>query len=77
MLSALAITLFGIVWLASPPTRVQGLISLILVGCGFATAVIPNWDGVAIPETVGAAVVFIWVYMVIWQTYPELIPFTS
>lgn len=72
LLSAAAMTVFGAIWTLSSAERWLGVLSLILVIAGITIATIPDWDGIAIPETAGAVIIFIWVYMLIWQTYPSL-----
>jgi len=72
LLSAIVIIIFALVWMTIDEQRIYGIIAIILVAVGFAIALIPKWDGIAIPETAGAVIIFIWVYMVIWQTYPSI-----
>ncbi len=72
LLSAIAIIAFALVWMTVAEQRIYGVISIILVAVGFAIALIPTWDGIAIPEAAGAVIIFVWVYMVIWQTYPSV-----
>ncbi len=72
LLSAIAIIVFALVWVTDAGQRLYGITAIILVAVGFAIALIPTWDGIAIPETAGAVIIFVWVYTVIGQTYPSL-----
>ncbi len=69
LLSAVAITICGVAWILTAERRMYGILSLVMVAAGIAVAVLPDWDGIAIPETAGAIIVFAWVYMMVWQTY--------
>lgn len=68
LISALVITLYGVVWALEPARRLYGIAFIIMVVTGFVIALVPHWDGIAIPETAGAIIIFLWVYTVIWQS---------
>ena len=59
LLSAIAMIIFAMVWMAATERRVYGICTIILVAVGLAIIVIPKWDGVAIPETAGAIIIFV------------------
>jgi len=68
LISAAVITLYGLSWAIEPVRRLYGVAFIIMVVIGFIIALVPHWDGIAIPETAGAIIIFLWVYTVIWQS---------
>ncbi len=66
IMGAVAMCISGIGFFLSK-RRYEAAISLILVAFGLSIALGIKWRGIAIPETIGALVIAVWVYMVIFR----------
>ncbi|MEA1992982.1 MAG: DUF998 domain-containing protein [Euryarchaeota archaeon] len=62
LLASISIFLFGIIILKRK--RKIGVFSIVGIAVGLVTALIPEWKGVAIPETIGAVVICLWVLVI-------------
>jgi hypothetical membrane protein len=61
---ALSLLVFGIAFMLKPQTRILGVISFILGIVAASPWIVRPWPGVAIPETISAVAVYIWILIV-------------